>query len=694
MRARSIVVVALGLTLATLFGLAGPGGPRSAAGQPAMGPPVPARSPAPGSADDPTPPRISYLHGEASFWRPGAQDWSAAQLNVPLAPGDTLYAGPGGTIEVQIGAAAFVRVTAGTQLGLDNQDANYLQFRVTAGHAALDLRQLAPGMTVELDTPNVTFSVAPGGYYHADVDESSTTFAVYNGGNASMTVAGGAASVMTANQQVVIRGTDTPEVAAGPAPALTAWDRWGFERTESLARPASVHYVPTAMYGTEALDQFGTWRTVETYGAVWVPAGTPPGWVPYSTGRWIWDPRFGWTWLDDAAWGWAPYHYGRWVFVDGYWAWAPGPVVVRPVYAPALVVFLGSVDVSVERPVYWAPLAWGEPVTPWWGRPGVIGVPWWAGWGGPRVVNNVVINRTTVVNVTNITVYRNVSINNAVVGVSSEHFGRGRAEVVRVAPVEVRQLRPIHGALAVAPVAASLTPSTGRAVKPPAAVLARPVVGTRPPKDPAPVLRAHGLAFTPETPRAASRLVTPPPGTGPDGKKHTGPPPPAPGVSKSGPRGPERGLEAKQYSGPPPPPAPGVSKSGPPPRGLEGGLGVKQNSGPPPPPAPGVSKSGPRGPERGLEAKQYSGPPLPPAPGVSKGGPPPRGPEAKQYGGPLPPPAPEVSKSGLPRQHETAQPAWVVEPKKGGPQPRPDKPEGHPEARKGNASAEGTPPLS
>jgi len=107
-----------------------------------------------------------------------------------------------------------------------------------------------------------------------------------------------------------------------------------------------------------------------------------------------------------------------------------------------------------------------------------------------------------------------------------------------------------------------------------------------------------------------------------------------------------------------------------------------------------VSKSAPRGPERGLEAKQYSGPPLPPAPGVSKGGPPPRGPEAKQYGGPLPPPAPEVSKSGLPRQHETAQPAWVVEPKKGGPQPRPDKPEGHPEARKGNASAEGTPPLS
>ena len=75
---------------------------------------------------------------------------------------------------------------------------------------------------------------------------------------------------------------------------------------------------------------------------MWAPAGVPAGWSPYSTGRWIWDPRYGWTWLDDAPWGWAPYHYGRWVFVRNYWAWAPGPVVVRPVYAPALVVFLGG----------------------------------------------------------------------------------------------------------------------------------------------------------------------------------------------------------------------------------------------------------------------------------------------------------------------------------------------------------------
>ena len=128
-----------------------------------------------------------------------------------------------------------------------------------------------------------------------------------------------------------------------------------------LIHPGNTHNVPASVYGSETLAQHGSWRAAETYGQVWVPTTVAPGWVPYSTGRWIWDPRFGWTWLDDAPWGWAPYHYGRWVFVGNYWAWAPGPVVVRPVYSPALVVFLGGPVVVAVRPLHWAPLGWGEP---------------------------------------------------------------------------------------------------------------------------------------------------------------------------------------------------------------------------------------------------------------------------------------------------------------------------------------------
>src|SRR5512135_2071558 len=56
-----------------------------------------------------TPPRLSFTKGEVSFWRAGAADWSQAQINTPLAPGDQVYTGSQGDLEIQVGARAFVR---------------------------------------------------------------------------------------------------------------------------------------------------------------------------------------------------------------------------------------------------------------------------------------------------------------------------------------------------------------------------------------------------------------------------------------------------------------------------------------------------------------------------------------------------------------------------------------------------------
>ena len=473
-------------------------------------PPAPAGVPVPVPSSDVTPARVSYLNGEVSFWRPGAQDWAPAKVNMPLAPGDVLYTGQSGNVEIQVGPRAFVRASEGTQIGLDNQEPDFVQFRVTAGHAALDLRELAAGHTVELDTPNGAFTVDRTGYYHMEVAQDATMFGTHRGGSATLTPAGGAATPVAANQQVVITGTDSPRVETGAAPALTAWDRWNYQRTEYLLQPTRARYVPSGVYGAEALDQYGTWHTAETYGTVWIPASIPAGWVPYSTGRWMWDVRFGWTWLDDAPWGWAPYHYGRWVFVGGYWAWAPGPLVVRPVYAPALVVFLDGGAVSVGRPLYWAPLGWGEPVIPWWGRPGFVGVAWWGGWGGPRVVNNIVIDRTTAVNVTNITVYQNVHVTNAVLSVPADRFGHGGVPVTRISQADLHQLKTVAGPLEVKPVPASVMPATGPALKPPPTVQARAVVATRPPPDHTATLRAQGLTAISASPTVAPRLVPPP----------------------------------------------------------------------------------------------------------------------------------------------------------------------------------------
>src|SRR6058998_2781605 len=93
----------------------------------------------------PTPPRLSFADGEVSFWRPGAEDWAPAKVNTPLAEGDSLYTGDSANLEVQIGPAAFLRAGAGTELGFESLESDLQQFKLTAGHAAVDARRLPQG---------------------------------------------------------------------------------------------------------------------------------------------------------------------------------------------------------------------------------------------------------------------------------------------------------------------------------------------------------------------------------------------------------------------------------------------------------------------------------------------------------------------------------------------------------------------
>ena len=447
-----------------------------------------------------TPPRLSFTDGEVSFWRPGAEDWAPAKVNTPLAAGDSLYTGENANLELQVGPSAFVRAGAGTELGFESLEPDLQQFKLTTGHAAVDVRRLPRGQAIEVDTPNGAFTIDHPGYYRIDVEQERTTFSTRRGGEATLVPADGEATDVGSDKQLVLEGTDTPQLSTSAAPDPDDWDRWNLDRTGRPSEPSpSAAYVSPEVAGSEDLDRHGDWRDTPRYGHVWVPHEVPPDWAPYSTGRWVWDPYYGWTWVDDAPWGWAPYHYGRWVYVNGFWGWAPGPVVAAPVYAPALVAFFGApgvgVSVSVGVPfVSWVALGFGEPVIPWWGPVGFVGTCWWGGWGGPRFVNNnVVIQHNTYVNVRNVTVFQNTHVHNAVIAVQRDHFGRGHVEHVRLGAADAQRLRPIHGRLGVKPTPASLVAKEGHAIRPPQAVHARPVVATRPPQDLSHRLRAAGL---------------------------------------------------------------------------------------------------------------------------------------------------------------------------------------------------------
>jgi len=436
---------------------------------------------------DRKPPRLSFIEGRISFWRPGAEDWTQAQINTPLAPGDQLYTSSPGNLEIQIGPRSFVRAWENTNLGLENLEPDFVQFKVTSGTAAFDLRSVERGHTLEVNTPNAVFTIEHSGYYRVTVDGDRTSFITRRSGEAIVSPEGADAAHIAPSEEVVVEGTERPTLTSFVAPKMDSWDKWNYARTDRVLDAISSRYVSQDMYGVDELDRTGTWRVVPTYGAVWIPKGVAVGWTPYSTGSWVRDPYYGWTWVDTASWGWAPYQYGRWVSLEGVWAWAPGPLVVRPRYCPALVAFLGGhggsvgIGVSSGSLVAWVALGWGEPVVPWWGPAHFHRRPYWGGWHGPRIVNNVVVHHTTEVHVHNINVYNNTRINNAVVAVNGNRFGHGRITRERLSRVDLHNFRPIHESPRLESRPQHFVPRIQRGERPPERILQRSVIATRAP---------------------------------------------------------------------------------------------------------------------------------------------------------------------------------------------------------------------
>jgi hypothetical protein len=175
--------------------------------------------------------------------------------------------------------------------------------------------------------------------------------------------------------------------------------------------------------GCADMDEYGRWDRDPSYGTVWYPSHVSRDWVPYRHGHWTHSRVWGWVWVEDSPWGFAPFHYGRWVHVHSRWAWVPGPIVVRPYYAPALVAWVGEpprIGVHVSIGMHsWFPLGPREHYYPWYYR-------------GDTYVRQV--NVTNIVNVTNVTYGSNQRYVNKDVAVSQGGegtFRTGRTAVAR-----------------------------------------------------------------------------------------------------------------------------------------------------------------------------------------------------------------------------------------------------------------------
>jgi hypothetical protein len=392
--------------------------------------------------------RLSQISGTVSSHASGEDQWSAAVINEPVTSGNAFWTEPNSHAEIHVGSTA-LRMDGSTELDVTQLDDSGLQSQLMQGTVAINVPQIRDGETYVVATPRGTVTLLRGGRYNiqAGTDADPTRVTVLQG--QAQVNSPGADLVVGAGESARITGTERTAYAIEQA-APTPLDNWDPPRAFRSPAPVTARYVSPETTGYEDLDTAGRWREEPSYGPVWYPQAVPVDWAPYRYGHWRWVAPWGWTWIDDAPWGFAPFHYGRWAYIGDSWGWVPGPVIVeRPVYAPALVVFIGGARWHPDNwhdrdeAVGWFPLAPHEEYRP----------------SYPASVNY--IRNVNVTNVTNLTV--NNVVNNVNV-TDVRYSNRAHATVVSQAaftgarPVAREAVAIPASTLAQAPLAGTAAP--------------------------------------------------------------------------------------------------------------------------------------------------------------------------------------------------------------------------------------------
>jgi hypothetical protein len=556
-------------------------------------------APTAGAQDDAADPpmrvgRIAVLEGNVSFHLSADEPWSTATVNYPIAQAGQLWVEPGGRAEIGLGEAR-ISLDGGSELDIVQFDDQNVVLAVPQGRADIYLHGRHPEEHYVVETPRGNADITEDGHYRifAGTSDAPTRIAAFRG----------LAAIAEPQAQLTINRGEEAVISAGEPPAFQVsqaaedpFDHWGEERERQVTEGVSFHYVSPDMPGAGELDRFGTWRDDPQYGHVWIPTGVDANWAPYRNGHWASVAPWGWTWVDDAPWGFAPFHYGRWAEIGGAWGWVPGEIAAHPVYAPALVAWVGDpgalVGVGVGGvSVGWIPLGPREV----WVPPYHTSIDYIrAGnrdYVPPTVINTISVNNITVIH--NTTVFANQK---HVTVVSQQAFAN--AQPVQHAVV------PVPAAAFSHPIAAAATPAK---VLPPPAPAAHPAspghAVNAPPRAALPIAHpitpTNNLAKLPAspapTPHGAPAVPAPPVAGGhPPGEPVPHPVPPAPPSPQN--RAPEAPPPAHapaaplppQTHAPAPPPEPVHVPAAPPP---------PQAHAPGPPPEPAHAPAAPLPPQ-------------------------------------------------------------------------------------------------
>ena len=281
--------------------------------------------------------RLSLVDGNVTY-RASQQDAGGpALVNWPVSSGAIVDTGRGARAEVWIGSTAY-RLGSDSQAEFATVDDRSVALLLHGGTLAVTIRDRDQADDLAVTTPAGQVRFSGTGRYRLEVAPDRTTIAAQSG----------SAEIFANERPVTLRAGEMVTIDGRGVLTIEAtrygddFDAWVSARDNREKSAQARRNVSPYMTGYDDLDSHGDWSTAEDYGTVWYPRAVAADWAPYRYGRWAWVEPWGWTWVDAAPWGFAPFHYGRWVQVRGRWGWAPGAYVARPVYAPALVGWVGN----------------------------------------------------------------------------------------------------------------------------------------------------------------------------------------------------------------------------------------------------------------------------------------------------------------------------------------------------------------
>jgi hypothetical protein len=296
-----------------------------------------------------------------------SDEWVELQRNRPITTGNRIAVDANARLELRVGSTS-MRLAGSSEIEIRRLDDERIDVFLVQGSAALRVRSQDVAREIEVATSQGRFTPRRTGHYRIDHRDSTSVATVWNGDlhfendSSALDVGSGRSA------EFWREGSDTHY--SWTEPQTDEFADWVARANREDDRTGAVtRYVSPEMTGYEDLDRNGRWESHPEYGPLWMPTTVVSGWAPYRYGHWTWISPWGWTWVDDAPWGFAPFHYGRWVTVSGRWCWAPGRYVARPVYAPALVAWVGKPRVHPGPPlVGWVPLAPREAYYPHYAR--------------------------------------------------------------------------------------------------------------------------------------------------------------------------------------------------------------------------------------------------------------------------------------------------------------------------------------